>query len=131
MHIATNTKFRGDILVHSGDFTRFGTEAEFLQFDNWLHAVSRYYLYRIIIPGKNDVIALKSNFGKMTALLPHASHVLCHQEATVLGIRIVFRIILLEHLYFVRIICFIYWSLRYSFLRCTMEFRCTQRLFCS
>lgn len=77
----------GDILVHTGDFTNGGTDDEFELFNQWLASVSGRYLYRIICLGNRDVKVYGSNFEVMKKKLSNATHVLCHEEAVVLGIR--------------------------------------------
>ncbi len=43
----------GDILLHSGDFTRNGTESEIETFVNWLKTLTQYRL-KIIIVGNHE-----------------------------------------------------------------------------
>jgi hypothetical protein len=45
----------GNILVHTGNFTCFGKEEEFLQFNSWLESVADIYHYRVVILGHKDV----------------------------------------------------------------------------
>lgn len=78
----------GDILIHTGNFTNGGTDMEFLQFNDWLGSVTGYYHYRVVIFGHRDVKIYGNNWEVMKKLLTNATHVLCHEEATVLGIRI-------------------------------------------
>ena len=76
----------GDILIHTGNFTRDGTDQEFRQFDEWLAGVSGTYHYRVICVGNRDIRQLTNDWDTLRAKLPHATHVLCHSEATILGI---------------------------------------------
>jgi Icc-related predicted phosphoesterase len=78
----------GDILIHSGGFTMNGTDEEYLQFDEWLQSVSDIYHYRVVIAGKRDVKRYGNNWDEVRVSLPHATHVLCHSEATIMGLRI-------------------------------------------
>lgn len=78
----------GDILIHSGGFTVDGTVEEFSQFNAWLLSVKDIYHYRIIVAGLNDVRQCGNDWDFVRANLPNATHVLCHTEAVVLGIRI-------------------------------------------
>lgn len=77
----------GHILVHSGNFTRSGTDEEFSQFNAWLESVSDRYHYRVVCLGSRDVKMYGNDWDSMKRLLPAATHVLCHSEATILGIR--------------------------------------------
>mmetsp|Transcript_6957 Transcript_6957/g.11610 ORF Transcript_6957/g.11610 Transcript_6957/m.11610 type:complete len:426 (+) Transcript_6957:85-1362(+) len=77
----------GQILVHSGNFTRYGTKKEFEQFNAWLGSVSTIYSYRVVIFGCRDVKEFGNNWDAMRKLLPNATHVLSHSSATILGIR--------------------------------------------
>lgn len=77
----------GDILVHTGDFTVNGTDEEFDVFNQWLGAVSGRYHYRIICLGNHDVRVYGNDWKALKSKLSNATHVLCHEEATVLGIR--------------------------------------------
>jgi Icc-related predicted phosphoesterase len=78
---------KGDILVHSGDFSLEGTDEDFAQFDGWLKTMKHHYHYRIVVLGLRDVRRYGVDWEVMKALLPHATHVLCHEEVTVMGLR--------------------------------------------
>ena len=78
---------RGDILVHSGNFTVYGAKKEFEQFNSWLGSVAADYKYRVVCLGCRDVKEFGNNWDVMKHLLPNATHVLCHESAVVLGIR--------------------------------------------
>lgn len=77
----------GDILVHSGNFTQEGTEKEFGEFDSWLASVKDIYHYRVVVLGNKDVRRFGLEWEVFRGLLPNATHVLCHSEAIILGIR--------------------------------------------
>jgi len=77
----------GNILVHSGNFTTNGTAAEFVQFNEWLKTVTDLYHYRIVVLGHRDVKVYGNDWDTMKKLLPNATHIICHDEVTVLGIR--------------------------------------------
>jgi len=77
----------GNIFVHTGNFTNGGTDLEFMQFNEWLGSVADLYHYRVVIFGHRDVKVYGNNWDSMRKLLPNATHVLCHDEATILGIR--------------------------------------------
>jgi Icc-related predicted phosphoesterase len=77
----------GHILVHSGNFTKSGTDEEFEQFNDWLNSVKDLYHYRIVCFGNRDVKGYGNDWDSMRRLLPGATHVLSHNEATILGIR--------------------------------------------
>lgn len=77
----------GDILVHTGNFSRSGTDQEFIQFNDWLGSVADLYHYRIVLFGHRDVKQYGNNWDVMKKFLTNATHVLCHDETTVLGIR--------------------------------------------
>jgi hypothetical protein len=78
---------KGDILVHSGNFTVYGAKKEFEQFNVWLGTVANDFKYRIVTLGCRDVKEFGNNWDVMRSLLANATHVLCHESATVLGIR--------------------------------------------
>lgn len=78
---------KGDILVHSGDFSIHGSDEEFQQFDEWLRSVKHIFHYRIVVLGLRDVRRYGADWEVMKSLLPNASHVLCHEEVTVMGLR--------------------------------------------
>jgi hypothetical protein len=78
----------GNILIHSGDFTREGKYEEFVKFDNWLHAVSHIYPYRVVVLGQNETTKYCENWNDMKLLLPHATHILCDTTETIMGLRI-------------------------------------------
>lgn len=77
----------GDILVHSGNFTNYGTKQEYRAFNAWLGSVSHDFHYRIVCIGARDVKEFGNNWGIMKKMLNHATHVLCHSDEVVLGIR--------------------------------------------
>ena len=78
----------GNILIHSGDFSVDGKVEEFKQFDSWLRSVSSIYHIRIIVLGQSDTKIFGTDWSRMAALLPHATHVLCNSEIRVLGLHI-------------------------------------------
>lgn len=78
---------KGDILVHSGNFTVYGTKREFEQFNTWLGTITSDYSFRIVVLGCRDVKEFGNQWDVMKRLLSNATHVLCHEPAVVLGIR--------------------------------------------
>lgn len=78
----------GDILIHSGNFTNTGSDEEFDTFDKWLKSVANIYHYRVVVLGSRDVIKIGNNWTIAKSMLPSATHVLSHSEATILGLRI-------------------------------------------
>jgi len=78
---------KGDILVHSGNFTVYGAKREFEQFNTWLGTVTSDYTFRIVVLGCRDVKEFGNQWDVMKRLLSNATHVLCHEPAVVLGIR--------------------------------------------
>lgn len=90
LHKSTSKNFlpEGDILIHSGGFTVNGTEEEYVQFDAWLASVKDMYHYRVVVAGLADVKLCGNDWDYVKAMLPNATHVLCHSEATLLGMRI-------------------------------------------
>ena len=91
-HLSKSSKRKflpeGDILIHSGGFTVDGTVEEYAQFDAWLESVKDMYHYRIVVPGLSDVKECGNDWDFVKNNLPNATHVLCHSEAAVLGMRI-------------------------------------------
>jgi len=91
-HLTKNSKRKfypdGDILIHSGGFTVDGTVEEYEQFNEWLLSVKDVYHYRIVIAGLNDVKQCGNDWDFVKQHLSNATHVLCHSECAVLGMRI-------------------------------------------
>lgn len=85
----SSTKYlpRGDILVHSGDFSNEGTTEEFHRFNSFLGDASRLYQFRVVVFGQNDVKIFKKDWDRMRSMLPNATHVLCYNEAVILGLK--------------------------------------------
>jgi hypothetical protein len=81
----------GDILVHSGDFSNNGTRKEFAVFNDWLGEISHLYPYRVVVFGNHDMSLAREFkddcYAEMKKLLPNATHVLCHEEAVICGLR--------------------------------------------
>lgn len=44
----------GDILIHAGDFTDFGSERHFLDFNNWLGGLD--YKHKIVVAGNHETL---------------------------------------------------------------------------
>lgn len=78
---------KGDILVHSGNFTTYGTKNEYDQFNTWLGSVVSLYQYRVVCIGCRDVKEFGNNWDVMKRMLSNATHVLCHKEEIIAGIR--------------------------------------------
>jgi hypothetical protein len=78
---------KGDILVHSGNFTMYGAKREFEQFNAWLGSVEKDFKFRVVTLGCRDVKEFGNNWDVMKKLLPNATHVLCHEPTVILGIR--------------------------------------------
>ncbi len=77
----------GHILVHSGNFTRYGKYDEFVLFDSWLDSVASRYQYRIVVIGEDDAKVFGSDIDRYRSMLRHASYVLFDSSCEVLGIR--------------------------------------------
>lgn len=97
-----------DILVHTGDFTNNGTDAETLDFLLWLHSVSGRFRCMVLILGNHDwwdiykriesgeldagdVVAPGFMQRRLSGLgpgLPSNCELLDHEETTVMGLRI-------------------------------------------
>ena len=80
-----------DILVHTGDFTNSGSEAEFQDFNDWLGSVRPKFKHIVVICGNHEFRTrpyprdvLSSDFAKRR--LSHATHVLHHEAAVIEGI---------------------------------------------
>jgi Icc-related predicted phosphoesterase len=81
-----------DILVHTGDFTNNGTDAEFEDFNNWLASQRPRFKHIVIICGNHEFRTrlqspdvLSRDFAKKR--LSNATHVLHHEMAVIEGIR--------------------------------------------
>lgn len=79
---------QGHILIHSGNFSLAGSAEEFAQFNEWLGSVADIYPVRVVVLGSKDVKQIGTQWAKAKAMLPHASHVLCHEGCEVLGMRL-------------------------------------------
>ena len=59
MHRSIETNFGpmpdADILLHTGDFTNDGTEAEYADFHDWLTSLKPRYKHILVIPGNHDL----------------------------------------------------------------------------
>jgi len=78
-----------DIFIHTGDFTDKGDlSTEFRIFNEQLGKQFSKYPIRIVILGNHDCYKLKNNFSKARQILSNATHLLCHEEANVCGLRI-------------------------------------------
>lgn len=80
-----------DILVHTGDFTNSGTDAEFADFNDWLSSQRTRYKHIVVICGNHEFRCrplapdvLSRDFAK--SRLSNATHVLHHEIATIEGI---------------------------------------------
>lgn len=51
----------GDVLIHTGDFTDFGSEAEVSRFSNFLETIHDKFKYKVLIAGNHD-LSFDSNF---------------------------------------------------------------------
>lgn len=71
-----------DILVHSGDFTRSGSEAEAMDFMNWFCDLS--YAHKIFIAGNHDLCMYGA---ESIDGLPANVHYLCYSGVEIGGLR--------------------------------------------
>lgn len=78
---------RGDILIHSGNFSISGSSEDFALFNDWLEYIKDLYPYRVVVLGSKDVKQLGTQWEKAKSLLCNATHVLCHESAEILGIK--------------------------------------------
>ena len=44
---------KGDIFIHAGDFTHYGSEAHFLSFIDVIRQID--FRYKVIVPGNHDI----------------------------------------------------------------------------
>uniref|UniRef100_A0A7S1Q501 Calcineurin-like phosphoesterase domain-containing protein n=1 Tax=Alexandrium catenella TaxID=2925 RepID=A0A7S1Q501_ALECA len=90
----------GDVLVHTGDFSNHGTDAEIADFDAWLGEVGRRYPHTLVIPGNHDWWGALRQIeagelspqaavrrGYMQSKLRNA-RVLSHEEVELFGVKI-------------------------------------------
>ena len=73
----------GDVLIHCGDATFQGEEAEVFEFNEWLGAQD--FKHKIFVPGNHDWLFQK-NEERARALLPNA-HVLIDEELVIDGVK--------------------------------------------
>ncbi|CAE8615971.1 unnamed protein product [Polarella glacialis] len=83
-----------DILVHTGDFTNFGTDAEFESANKWLGTLKPRYKHILALTGNHDWItpvkiprAWSAGGDYFKSRLSNAK-LLLHDEITVMGLRI-------------------------------------------
>jgi Icc-related predicted phosphoesterase len=74
----------GDALVHAGDFTMGGTEAEIAAFGGWLAA--QPHPHKIVVAGNHDFL-FEREPERARSLLPADVHYLRDSEVTVGGLR--------------------------------------------
>lgn len=77
---------RGDVLVHTGDFTNRGTQSEFKTFNAWLEKFKSKFPIRIVLFGNHDLKSEKGNLLLLKSWLPAATHVLCFESLQINGI---------------------------------------------
>jgi Icc-related predicted phosphoesterase len=86
LHDAVNLP-PGDILIHCGDFTKFGTQKEVSKFNSWLK--HQDFKYKIVIPGNHDyAVCPNKNPDKYKAArmkLSSATHVLYEESVEIEG----------------------------------------------
>ena len=58
---------QGDVLIHAGDFTSMGREAEIADFGRWLN--DQPFQHKIVVPGNHDLM-FDYQFERAQALLP-------------------------------------------------------------
>ena len=66
---------KGEILIHTGDFSNHGTESEIVAFNHWLQQAATKYLYRIVILGNHDQYTIRENVTQIRSMLINATHV--------------------------------------------------------
>ena len=49
-----NNKIKGDIFIHAGDFSRYGSEKHILNFLTCLKKLE--FKHKIVVPGNHDVV---------------------------------------------------------------------------
>ena len=74
----------GDVLVHAGDFTMRGTEAEVRAFGEWLG--EQPYEHKVLIAGNHDFL-FEREPAFARSLLPAGAHYLFESEVTIGGLR--------------------------------------------
>ena len=74
----------GDVLVHAGDFTMKGTEAEVAAFGEWLGRTS--HPHKVVIAGNHDFL-FEADPDRARSLFPPNAHYLFESEVTIDGLR--------------------------------------------
>lgn len=89
-----------DIILHTGDFSENGSDAEIADIDAWFGEVAERYPHRIVIPGNHDWWGTLHQVEAGRLSPQQAAHsqymqskfrnarVLCHEEVVILGLRI-------------------------------------------
>lgn len=75
----------GDVLLHAGDFSKMGTEKEFIDFNAWLGTLP--HKFRVVIPGNHDFLA-QTHLNLARELLSNATHFLVHEACEIDGLKI-------------------------------------------
>jgi len=67
---------KADLIIHSGDFSFAGTQAEFQDFLNWFSNLN--YQYKIFIGGNHDNFLEENSAENIRKMLPENCHYLAH-----------------------------------------------------
>jgi predicted phosphodiesterase len=79
---------QADLLIHCGDFTNRGTQAEFLSFNQWLGSLTQVTT-KVVIAGNHDgVQGFQDNYWMGRSLLSNAKHVLNDSGCEVMGLKL-------------------------------------------
>lgn len=71
----------GDVLIHAGDATNQGTEAEVWRFAEWFHALP--FKHKIFVPGNHDFLFMEKAPLARTIMQAEGLHVLIDQPVTI------------------------------------------------
>mmetsp|Transcript_28606 Transcript_28606/g.69753 ORF Transcript_28606/g.69753 Transcript_28606/m.69753 type:complete len:283 (-) Transcript_28606:62-910(-) len=78
-----------DILIHTGDFTEYGTSKECESFNKLLAGpLKAKYPVRVVIAGNHDLWEVGDDHKRLRSRLSAATHVLIHEQVEVNGLKI-------------------------------------------
>lgn len=74
-----------NVIIHSGDFSFAGTEAEFRDFLKWFSSLN--YRHKIFIGGNHDSFLEENSAIEIRKILPSNCHYLSHSEVIIEGLK--------------------------------------------
>ena len=76
----------GDLLIHAGDITEFGTAEEVEDFLQWF--ARQPFTYKVFIAGNHDLYFEENRLHTIKKIMPENVHYLCNSGITIGGLKI-------------------------------------------